>query len=220
MIQVVSSPRRLEGVAYLSGDKSISHRALLLNSIARGTAHVSNFCEGDDGISMLRCLRSLGARIRRHASCTVTQAEECFEIRGRGPDGLREPTTVLDAGNSGTSMRLLSGLLAGQSFTSVLTGDDSLRSRPMGRIIDPLLQMGATVIACAGGPEKLAIAGDHGADHLVDYQGEDIREQAKALTGGRGVGKPFLRSFLLNAFFVSSLSSPSITQLPSIAGSA
>ena len=146
MIQVVSSPRRLEGVAFQSGDKSISHRALLLNSISRGTAHVSNFCEGDDGISMLRCLRGLGARIKRHASCPVTQADECFEIRGSGQEGLSEPTTVLDAGNSATTLRLLAGLLAAQPFLSVITGDRSLRSRPMDRIVHPLVEMGATVM--------------------------------------------------------------------------
>ena len=145
-MQAVSSPRRLEGVAIQSGDKSISHRALLLNSIARGTAHVSNFCEGDDGTSMLRCLRGLGAQIKRHRSCPITQAEECFEIRGRGPDGLQEPTTVLDAGNSATTLRLLAGLLAAQPFLSVITGDRSLRSRPMDRVVHPLLEMGATVL--------------------------------------------------------------------------
>ena len=178
MIQVVSSPRRLEGVAFQSGDKSISHRALLLNSIARGTAHVSNFCEGDDGISMLRCLRGLGARIKRHTSCPVTQAEECFEIRGRGQEGLSEPTTVLDAGNSATTLRLLAGLLAAQPFLSVITGDRSLRSRPMDRIVRPLVEMGATVM----GRQKDSLAplvikgGDlRGIDHTMPVPSAQLK---------------------------------------------
>ena len=149
MRQVISAPAhlaQLEGVAVPPGDKSISHRAVLLNSIARGTAHVSNFCVGDDRISMLRCLRGLGARITKHSSCSLSQAEECFEVNGRGPDGLTEPATFLNAGNSGTTMRLMAGLLAAQPFFSVITGDRSLKSRPMGRIVRPLVEMGATVM--------------------------------------------------------------------------
>ena len=95
---------------------------------------------------MLRCLRSLGGRITRHASCSVSGAVECFEVRGRGPDGLTEPSTVLNAGNSGTTMRLVCGLLAAQPFFSVITGDRFLRKRPMRRIVQPLAELGATVI--------------------------------------------------------------------------
>ncbi|HIC68454.1 MAG TPA: 3-phosphoshikimate 1-carboxyvinyltransferase, partial [Candidatus Latescibacteria bacterium] len=107
MKQTVTKPERIEGVAVPPGDKSISHRALLLNSIAQGSAHVSNLCVGDDRVSMLRCLRGLGAQIKKHGPCTVSQAEECFEIHGVGADGLVEPTSVLNAGNSGTTMRLV-----------------------------------------------------------------------------------------------------------------
>ena len=128
------------------GDKSISHRAVLLNTIARGTAHVSNFCVGDDRTSMLRCLRGLGASIRLHDSCPITQADGCLEIRGQGRGGLTEPATVLNAGNSGTTIRLVAGLLAAQPFLSIITGDRSLRKRPMNRILQPLSQMGATVM--------------------------------------------------------------------------
>lgn len=126
-----------------AGDKSISHRAALLNSIADGTAHVSNFCVGDDRTSMLGCLRGLGVEITELGDSDVWPGEECFEVRGRGLDGLQEPSDVLHAGNSGTTTRLVAGLLAGQSFLSVLTGDDSLRSRPMARIVEPLREMGA-----------------------------------------------------------------------------
>ena len=146
MNQLIKPPQRIEGDVVPPGDKSISHRAALLNSIADGTAHVSNFCVGDDRVSMLRCLRGLGVRIRRHADCAVSRAPECFEVRGRGRDGLREPATPLNAGNSGTTMRLVSGLLAAQPFLSVISGDSSLRNRPMGRVVTPLKQMGAQVM--------------------------------------------------------------------------
>ena len=92
---------------------------------------------------MLGCLRGLGVEITEHSDCDLWPGEECFEVAGVGLDGLKEPSDVLHAGNSGTTTRLVAGLLAGQSFLSVLTGDDSLRSRPMGRIVEPLREMGA-----------------------------------------------------------------------------
>ena len=134
MKRTVKSASRLGGTVALAGDKSISMRAALLNSIAEGTARVSNLCVGDDRASILRCLRGLGARIRRRQDGD----DEWFEIQGKGLGGLREPSTVLNAGNSGTTMRLVTGLLAAQPFASVITGDRSLRSRPMGRIVEPL----------------------------------------------------------------------------------
>ena len=179
MRRVVSSPARFEGVAVPPGDKSISHRALLLNSIARGTAHVSNLCEGDDRASMLRCLRALGARIRKHSSCPVSNQPECFKITGQGPGGLSEPSSVLNAGNSGTTFRLVAGLLAAQPFFSVITGDRSLRTRPMRRIVEPLSQMGATVI---GRQEDsippLAFRG--GGLHGIDYTPSEASAQVKS----------------------------------------
>ncbi|HAL47566.1 MAG: 3-phosphoshikimate 1-carboxyvinyltransferase [SAR202 cluster bacterium] len=145
MRQGVRHASRLEGVVVPPGDKSISHRAALLNTIADGSAHVSNFCVGDDRSAMLQCLRGLGGQLRRHESCSVSGADECFEVTGLGIDGLQEPGDVLDAGNSGTTMRLVSGLLASQPFFSVISGDGSLRNRPMARILNPLRMMGATV---------------------------------------------------------------------------
>ena len=121
MIEQVTSTKRLYGTIRPPGDKSISHRAALLNSISTGSSHVSNFCVGDDRTSMLGCLTGLGINIVKHDNCKVSQSEECFEIEGRGLNGLTEPTDVLYAGNSGTTMRLISGLLAGQNFFSVLT---------------------------------------------------------------------------------------------------
>ena len=169
MHQVVRSPRSIEGTAVPPGDKSISHRAALLNSIARGNAHVSNFCVGDDRVSMLRCLRGLGARIRKHSSCPVTGSDECFEIKGQGLDGLSEPATLLNAGNSGTAMRLISGLLAAQPFLSVISGDSSLRNRPMSRIVRPMTEMGATIMGRSNDSlAPLAIRG--GNLHGIDYE--------------------------------------------------
>ena len=160
MKRAISAPSRLEGVLAPPGDKSISHRAALLNSIAVGAAHVSNFCVGDDRASMLRCLRGLGVKITRHPDCEFSGEKEYFEVEGNGLHGLSEPEDVLNAGNSGTTMRLVSGLLAAQPFFSVLTGDKSLRARPMGRIIKPLQQMGAHIQGRDGdGKAPLAISG-------------------------------------------------------------
>ena len=145
MKQTVRPTPRLEGEVKLPGDKSISQRAILLNSIANGSAHVSNLCEGDDRTSILSCMRGLGVEIVEHRDCAVSGADECFEVRGRGMGGLVEPSNVLDAGNSGTAARLVTGLLAAQPFFTVLTGDDSLLSRPMDRVIQPLRLMGADI---------------------------------------------------------------------------
>ena len=141
----VHTSKKLEGIITPPGDKSISHRAALLNSIATGTSHVSNFCVGDDRTSMFGCLKGLGVKIERHTDCKISGDAECFKILGEGLHGMAEPQDVLNAGNSGTTMRLVSGLLAGLNFFSVITGDESLRKRPMGRITTPLRKMGAVI---------------------------------------------------------------------------
>ena len=139
----VSAPRRLAGEVVAPGDKSVSHRAVMLNSIAEGQATVKNFSPGDDCTSTMGIMRALGVEIER---TTVDEdAGDTLVIKGAGADGLREAEDVLDAGNSGTTMRLMSGILAGRDFKSVMTGDNSLRSRPMGRIIKPLSMMGAEI---------------------------------------------------------------------------
>ena len=127
----VRRPRQLEGEVVLPGDKSISHRALILNAVADGTARVSNLSPGADVASTAACLRALGVEI------------EGGEVRGVGLQGLRPAAAALDCGNSGTTMRLLAGLLAAQPFESELTGDESLSSRPMDRVVVPLRRMGA-----------------------------------------------------------------------------
>ena len=150
MKHLVRAAPRLAGAIELPGDKSISQRAILLNSFANGTAHVSNLCEGDDRASILRCMRGLGVEIEERRDCGVGGAGERFEVRGRGMGGLLEPVQPLDAGNSGTAARLVTGLLAAQPFFSVITGDESLLSRPMGRVIQPLRRMGAEIMGRGG----------------------------------------------------------------------
>lgn len=139
MNQTISSSHKIAGEISPPGDKSISHRAALLNSIGKGSAKIRNFCEGDDRESMMGCLNLLGAEI------TEGKIDGEFIIEGNGLWGLSEPSEVLNAGNSGTTMRLVSGLLSAQKFYSVITGDDSLRFRPMKRITAPLNLMGAQV---------------------------------------------------------------------------
>ena len=139
----VSRPRRLAGEIVAPGDKSVSHRAVMLNSIAEGQATVRNFSPGDDCTSTMGIMRALGVNIERE---TVSEsAGDTLVVHGAGAGGLREANDVLDAGNSGTTMRLMSGILAGRDFKSTMSGDQSLQSRPMGRIIKPLSMMGAVI---------------------------------------------------------------------------
>jgi 3-phosphoshikimate 1-carboxyvinyltransferase len=143
----------MRGTIRVPGDKSISHRSLLLGALAHGSTEVRGFLRSQDCLATLAALRALGVEITESADGRI-------EICGRGPEGLREPETVLDAGNSGTALRLLVGLLAGRPFFSVLTGDASLRRRPMRRVVDPLTAMGATLLGRAGGQyPPLAIQG-------------------------------------------------------------
>ena len=132
---------RLAGEVVLPGDKSISHRAVILNSLAKGEAEIDNFAPGRDCLATVKCLRALGVSIDRKGS----QDSPALLVSGRGEDGLKEASNVLDAENSATTMRLLGGLLASQPFLSVITGDASLRNRPMGRLIEPLRLMGADI---------------------------------------------------------------------------
>jgi len=131
VIARVRPARRLEGEVRLPGDKSISHRALMLNAVAQGEAHVEGLSDGADVGSTAGCLRALGVEV------------EDGRVAGRGLAGLREPSGPLDCGNSGTTMRLLAGLLAGRPFLVTLVGDGSLSRRPMDRVTAPLRLMGA-----------------------------------------------------------------------------
>jgi 3-phosphoshikimate 1-carboxyvinyltransferase len=133
----IQPARRIHGSLRLPGDKSISHRAAILAALSRGRARLTNFSTSADCAATLVCLRQLGVPIERDETSVL--------VEGVGLDGLRAPSAPLDCGNSGSTMRMLAGVLAGQSFTSTLTGDASLRSRPMKRILEPLEMMGARI---------------------------------------------------------------------------
>lgn len=141
------------GELRVPGDKSISHRSIMLGSIAEGVSEVSGFLAAADCLATLAAFRAMGVEIEGPANGRV-------RIRGVGLRGLRAPAKPLDLGNSGTSMRLLCGLLAGQSFDSELTGDASLNRRPMRRVTDPLRRMGAQIETTAGGTAPLKIHGN------------------------------------------------------------
>jgi 3-phosphoshikimate 1-carboxyvinyltransferase len=134
------------------GDKSISHRAVMLGALAEGTTEVTGFLNGEDCLRTMQAFRAMGVRIEQ-------RDETSLSILGAGLKGLRAPAGVLDLGNSGTSMRLMAGILAGQAFDSVLTGDDSLRRRPMKRVTVPLSQMGARIDTSGQGTAPLHIQG-------------------------------------------------------------
>lgn len=149
----------LRGEARLPGDKSISHRALLIGALAKGVSRIQGISEAADPMSTASCLRGLGIRIEEDASGAI--------VHGRGLHGLRMPTGPLDCGNSGTTMRLLTGILAGSGFESILTGDESLRRRPMERVAEPLRQMGAEVRTTGAGTAPIRVKGTFPLERLT-----------------------------------------------------
>jgi 3-phosphoshikimate 1-carboxyvinyltransferase len=157
--KTISPGGNLSGVVELPGDKSISHRYAILASLAAGTSEIRNYSSSADCLSTVECMRKLGIEI------DITK--EFVRVVGKGLDGLKAPKRALDAGNSGSTIRLLSGVLAGQNFTSTITGDKSLQRRPMRRIAEPLRQMGADLRAKDGDRAPLEI---HGAKlKAIDY---------------------------------------------------
>ena len=162
--RIVRPAAELRGEVTVPGDKSITHRSVMMNAIATGTVTVTGAGLGADCLSTAACMRALGATVRRRwpdgtltddlrrnpATGQEERADAVLIVEGAGTRGLREPEDLLDAGNSGTTARLLTGILAAQPFYSVLTGDDSLRSRPMGRVIEPLRALGARLAARKG----------------------------------------------------------------------
>jgi len=139
---LINKSRPLKGEVTIPGDKSISHRGVMLGAIAQGTTQITNFLQGADCLSTIDCFQKMGIEI--------TNDSKRITIHGKGLHGLLPPGSILDAGNSGTTVRLITGILAGQSFSCELTGDESIQSRPMGRIITPLSQMGADVTSVHG----------------------------------------------------------------------
>ena len=132
----------LNGEVIIPGDKSISHRAVMLGALADGTTKVSNFLQGADCLSTIDCFRKMGVSIENNIDTVF--------IKGNGLHGLQEPVSILDVGNSGTTTRLMSGILAAQNFTVTVNGDDSIQKRPMKRIITPLSMMGADIVSING----------------------------------------------------------------------
>ena len=141
-MKFIHTAKPLKGELSVPGDKSISHRAVMFGSLASGTTEITHFLKGADCLSTIGCFRQMGVEIE--------EQKDRILVRGRGLHGLSAPSSVLDCGNSGTTTRLISGILAGQSFSSQLTGDASIRKRPMGRIIRPLRQMGASIESLSG----------------------------------------------------------------------
>lgn len=161
----------LKGEVSIPGDKSISHRAVMFGSIAEGTTEVTHFLQGADCLATIDCFRRMGISIEQNDTKVL--------IHGKGLHGLSAPSSTLSVGNSGTTTRLLSGILAGQPFETSLSGDDSLNSRPMGRIIAPLTQMGARIQSiqenlCA--PLRIQPSRLHG----IHYQSKVASAQVKS----------------------------------------
>ena len=147
----LAAAKKLEGAVQFPGDKSISHRYAMLAAIAEGPSEIHFFATSADCQSTLNCLKALGVKIERK--------ENLVNIAGAGLTGLRAPAGPLDAGNSGSTMRMLAGVLAGQPFRSVMGGDASLSRRPMKRVADPLTLMGARIQTAEGGRPPLEIEG-------------------------------------------------------------
>lgn len=161
----------LRGEITIPGDKSISHRSVMFGAISQGTTEITNFLQGQDCLSTISCFRKMGIEIEN--------TNERILVHGRGLHGLTAPTEVLDAGNSGTTTRLISGILAGQDFTSELTGDASIQKRPMDRIIRPLSMMDAMIESIKGnGCAPLRITGH--ALKGIHYQSPVASAQVKS----------------------------------------
>ena len=161
----------LKGTVTIPGDKSISHRSVMFGALANGTTKVTNFLRGADCLSTIACFRKLGIEIE--------ETPDEILIHGKGIHGLTAPDSMLDVGNSGTTTRLISGILAGQTFTTELNGDESIQSRPMKRIIDPLTQMGADIESIRGnGCAPLRI--NPGQLHGIHYQSKVASAQVKS----------------------------------------
>lgn len=164
---------RLEGDVTVPGDKSVSHRAALLGALADGTTEIDGFLEAEDCLRSLRAVEALGAQVSRLGPGR-------YRLAGAGERGLREPDDVIDCGNSGTTARLLMGVLAAQPFWTLLTGDVSLRRRPMGRVAEPLRRMGATVVGRAGGTRLPLAVGGVAATAAVEHVSPVASAQVKS----------------------------------------
>lgn len=161
----------LKGEITVPGDKSISHRSVMFGSIAKGTTEIHNYLQGADCLSTISCFQKMGIDIENKGDTVL--------VKGNGLHGLKAPAEVLDCGNSGTTTRLISGILAAQDFDVILTGDQSIQKRPMKRIIDPLTMMGAKIESVNGnGCAPLKISGSH--LHGIHYHSNVASAQVKS----------------------------------------
>ncbi len=188
---ILHKANSLQGEVTIPGDKSISHRAIMLGSLAQGTTEVTNFLQGADCLSTIKCFQEMGVSIENNGTSVL--------IHGNGLHGLKAPTSTLDVGNSGTTMRLMSGILAGQSFNTTVDGDTSIRKRPMKRIITPLSQMGGKISDINGnGCAPLRIEGTRLTG--IHYQSPTASAQIKSAVllaglyaeGSTSVTEPYL----------------------------
>lgn len=172
--EIRPAKRGLTGKIRVPGDKSVSHRSVMFSAIAKGQVRVRNFLEAADCLSTAACMRALGAGVER-------QADGSFLVTGVGLHGLKEPQGILDAGNSGTTLRLLLGILAAQPFFSALSGDASLSRRPMGRVVEPLTRMGATIRGRGANRFlPLAVLPHEGSLRAMDYESPVASAQVKS----------------------------------------
>ena len=172
--EIRPAKRGLTGKIRVPGDKSVSHRSVMFSAIAKGKVRVRTFLEAADCLSTAACMRALGAGVER-------QADGSLLVTGVGLHGLKEPQGVLDAGNSGTTLRLLLGILAAQPFFSALSGDASLSRRPMGRVVEPLTRMGATIRGRGANRFlPLAVLPHEGSLRAMDYESPVASAQVKS----------------------------------------
>ena len=160
----------LKGTISVPGDKSITHRAIMLSALANGETTISGYCPGEDCLNTARAFRAMGIQI--------DESPAGLHVYGKGQWGLTEPENLIDCGNSGTAIRLLTGLLAGQDFFTVLTGDDSIRRRPMGRVVKPIRAMGAAITGRKGGElAPLAVSGSRlrGMTHVSPVASAQVK---------------------------------------------
>lgn len=171
MISLTTTPScTLRGTIGVPGDKSVTHRALIMTALADGKSTVSGYCRGEDCLNTMRAFQALGVR--------VEETPDVLTVEGKGLWGLGEPNGPIDCGNSGTGIRLLAGLLSGQDFFTILTGDESIRRRPMGRVVKPLREMGAVIAGRKGGElAPLAISGTrlHGIEYVSPVASAQVK---------------------------------------------
>ncbi|MDF2586195.1 MAG: 3-phosphoshikimate 1-carboxyvinyltransferase [Anaerocolumna sp.] len=192
---IIEKVNSLKGEIEVPGDKSISHRAVMFGSLAEGTTEITHFLQGADCLSTIRCFRDMGIVIQNDIETNK------ILVRGKGLHGLKQPTDILDVGNSGTTMRLMSGILCGQRFDVTMTGDESIQKRPMGRVITPLNEMGAFITSIPGnGCAPLRIKGHKSSLTGIHYESPVASAQIKSAIllaglyadGPTSVSEPYL----------------------------